>query len=377
MNELIKISKELSPGERGEQVCFDSGAPGPGELELINRHSRRKLSAAEVFVFSVVLCDNEIDRDFERFTIDALRGLSHLFVGKTGIFDHSMKGRDQLARIFSCRVEEEPGRLTAAGEPYHRLKARAYLPRIAKNEEIILEIDAGIKKEVSVGCAVRSSVCSVCGVSRQAGGCSHIPGREYSVEGKTVLCHTLLGDPADAFEWSFVAVPAQRGAGVVKSFAPAEQAAPSSAGESEDPSTSVPKERAGAAQPAGQASPQDSGVGGIALSTLKKALSAGGSITREQGAALLCHLQELEKAAALGTEYRKSLQQEILRLCALCHPELSGETMKSVVEGLPVPELQRLRDAYLASADKILPSAVQLPMKSSSEEQQSNQKFMI
>ena len=30
------------------------------------------------------------------------------------------------------------------------------------------------------------------------------------------VCHTVLDQPSDAYEWSFVAVPSQRAAGVVK-----------------------------------------------------------------------------------------------------------------------------------------------------------------
>ena len=70
-----------------------SGAPTPQELELINNYTVKPLSADEVYTFGIVLCDNEIDRDFERFDIPALEKLAELFVGKTGIFDHSMSGR--------------------------------------------------------------------------------------------------------------------------------------------------------------------------------------------------------------------------------------------------------------------------------------------
>ena len=35
------------------------------DLELINKLTRRKLSEDEVYVFSLVLCDNDIDRDYE------------------------------------------------------------------------------------------------------------------------------------------------------------------------------------------------------------------------------------------------------------------------------------------------------------------------
>lgn len=93
-----------------------SGAPTPQELELINNYTVKPLSADEVYTFGIVLCDNEIDRDFERFDIPALEKLAELFVGKTGIFDHSMSGRDQTARIFSCRVETDESKVTSAGE---------------------------------------------------------------------------------------------------------------------------------------------------------------------------------------------------------------------------------------------------------------------
>ena len=46
-----------------------------GEIDIINNFTRRKLAPEEVFVFSLVLCDNEIDRDHERFSEDALKKL--------------------------------------------------------------------------------------------------------------------------------------------------------------------------------------------------------------------------------------------------------------------------------------------------------------
>lgn len=196
-----------------------SGAPTPQELELINSYTVKPLKAEEVYTFGIVLCDNEIDRDFERFDIPALEKLTGLFVGKTGIFDHSMSGRDQTARIFSCRVETDENKVTSAGEKYTKLCARAYMPRSEKNAALIEEIDAGIKKETSVGCSVGRSVCSVCGKDGRTEPCAHIKGREYG--GK--LCHRILCDPTDAYEWSFVAVPAQPAAGVTKSYRADEQ----------------------------------------------------------------------------------------------------------------------------------------------------------
>ncbi len=191
--------------------------PNEQELKEINTYTRRSFSADEVYAFSVVLCDNEVDRDFERFTEKALEGLAELFKGVTGIFDHSHKSENQCARIFSCKAERVAGRKNSLGEPYCRLFARAYMPKSDKASELMLQIDAGIKKEVSVGCSMASSTCSVCG--KPAGFCTHVKGRHYKNSlGVRKLCFFELSEPKDAYEWSFVAVPAQPGAGVVKSF---------------------------------------------------------------------------------------------------------------------------------------------------------------
>lgn len=187
------------------------------QLELINRHTRQPLSGEDVFCFNVVLCDNDIDRDFECFTEESLQKLGELFIGKTGIFDHSQKGRDQCARIFDCVTERISGQKTADGRDYIRLKASAYMPKTDENRSLITEINAGIKKEVSVGCRCEEKVCSICG--KPAGACAHRKGIFYKSRGVKKLCYFELKNPSDAYEWSFVAVPAQPKAGVVKSFA--------------------------------------------------------------------------------------------------------------------------------------------------------------
>ena len=186
-----------------EEARVQTGVPTAEDLELIGQYTRRTLAAEEVYTFPVILCDNDIDRDGERFSVPALEKLAQLFVGRTGIFDHDPKGKNQTARIYRCQVERQEGKQTAAGEPYHCLRASAYLLRTAGNQDLIREIDGGIKKEVSVGCSVGRAVCSICGADRRKDPCHHRPGEIY--EGK--ICHVVLEDPTDAYEWSFVAVP--------------------------------------------------------------------------------------------------------------------------------------------------------------------------
>ena len=184
------------------------------ELARINQFAKAELTAADVYVFSVRLCDNEVDRDFERFEEAALEKLGELFVGKSGLFDHQWSAEGQTARIYRTEVIREPAVKTQAGDCGCWLKAWAYMLRTEKNQDLIAEIEGGIKKEVSVGCSVARSACSICGAS--GGSCEHVKGQYYG--GK--LCYFQLEDPTDAYEWSFVAVPAQRRAGVVKRFGP-------------------------------------------------------------------------------------------------------------------------------------------------------------
>lgn len=183
-------------------------------LEKLNRFARARVTADEVYTFPIVLCDNEIDRDGERFSISALEKLAELFVGKTGIFDHNPKGENQTARIFDCEVKTDASKTASTGEAYTYLCAKAYMMRTPKTADLIAEIDGGIKKEVSVGCSVKSKICSICGADQNENPCGHIKGAYYG--GK--LCSVILDLPEDAYEWSFVAIPAQKNAGVTKKF---------------------------------------------------------------------------------------------------------------------------------------------------------------
>ena len=89
----MEIKKEAGLG-RGPQV-------DRRELEQIHQFSRKELTAEEVYTFSVRLCDNEIDRDGERFSPQALETLAEKFVGKSGIFDHDWSARGQTCLLYT------------------------------------------------------------------------------------------------------------------------------------------------------------------------------------------------------------------------------------------------------------------------------------
>ena len=181
-------------------------APTAVDMGLINAQSIRELKAEEVFRFRIAACDNQVDRDFECFSDAALEALSKLFVGRTVLSDHRWSSSGQMARVYAAAVEKESG--------VSRLILSCYMLRNDAAAPTIDAIEAGILREVSVGVAVKTATCSICGTDKAHGYCEHRPGKAYD----GTLCTVELGDPADAYEVSFVAVPAQREAGVGKSY---------------------------------------------------------------------------------------------------------------------------------------------------------------
>lgn len=178
------------------------------ELAQINRYTMRELGEEDVFTFRLAACDNQVDRDKERFSDETLEGLAGLYPGKPVLLDHNWSAKDQYARVYAAHVEADGVR-----ESVKRLILRCYAPRLSVTRNYIEAIETGLKKECSVGVAVERTLCSICGEDYYEGGCLHTRGQEYNGQ----RCHVVLDGAADAYEVSLVAVPAQREAGVVKS----------------------------------------------------------------------------------------------------------------------------------------------------------------
>jgi hypothetical protein len=106
--------------------------------------------------------------------------------------------------------------------------------KTASNADLITEIKGGIKKEGSVGCSVNHVYCSICGTDNAKSYCRHWPGKSYDKEGGAQICTFTLDGGRDAYEFSLVAVPAQKAAGVSKSYTGETAYEPEDAGEAPD-----------------------------------------------------------------------------------------------------------------------------------------------
>lgn len=278
--------------QKGTQVA-SSAVATEAQLEAINAQAKATLTADQVYVFSLRLCDDQVDRDMERFDRAALPELAKMFIGKTGIVDHHWSTDAQVARIFETRVVCEDG--------ISYIKAWAYIRRGGQAEEVIADIEAGIKKEVSVGCAMGQAVCSVCG--GEYGSCGHQKGEQYDGQ----ICHVILREPMDAYEFSFVAVPAQRAAGVIKAARGSR--------------------------------------------TLK-------DLAEEFGAQ--AEYRTLYVQAQLGRDYEKQLQNEVVRLMLSLDMGVEEPVLRSIAGKISTSELQQLKFALEERMKEYFPVQTQL-----------------
>ena len=292
---------------KGTEVT-GGGQPTAVQLEAINALAKTRLNGEQVYVFSVRLCDDQVDRDHERFDTEALAGLARLFIGKTGILDHQWSAGNQVARIFETEVVRE--------DRVSYIKAWAYIRRGGRAEELIADIEAGILKEVSVGCAMGMAVCSVCG--SEYGTCGHRKGEHYDGQ----LCCAILREPMDAYEFSFVAVPAQREAGVLKALG-----------------------------------------GGKSLKELADEFGAQGEY------------RAMFKEAQLGRQYAKQLQDDVVRLCLSLELGVAEPVLRSVFGHAAGEDLLAVKAALETRLAESMPMMCQLLPGQRAEEVESG--FLI
>ena len=279
-----------------------SGAPDAGQLEKINRLTKGTVAAEEVYVFSVRLCDDQVDRDDERFSEACIRELAALFIGRTGIMDHAWSAEKQVARIFDTEV------LTEGGATY--LKGWAYMLRGEETDGLIRQIEGGIKKEVSIGCAVKRKMCSICG--EEYGACAHVKGETYGME----RCAAVLCEAVDAYEFSFVAVPAQKEAGVLKK-------------------------------------------------------QTGSGLTLDEIA-----MKRLQKDAELGKAYREELTLRARRAAMLLELGLDDGLLKRIARGMAAEDLKALAEGLERKTAELFAPAPQMTVEKETAREQ-NSAFLI
>lgn len=147
----------------------------------------------DYYVFKIILCNNDVDKDHDKFSIQALYQIRDMAIGKNGILDTMPNNKSNIARIFDCSVEYDKGKTTIDGEPLLYVQAYAFLDKRISDGcgAIAQKIKEGFYNEVSVGCSIYKSHKESFFDSEFA--------LEYEI--------TVIDSISDLYEWSIVQKP--------------------------------------------------------------------------------------------------------------------------------------------------------------------------
>ncbi|HOD51041.1 MAG TPA: hypothetical protein PLJ71_03855 [Candidatus Hydrogenedentes bacterium] len=164
-------------------------------LEEVNSFTLRPLSHEEFAVFTLDLCNNQIDRHFSRFPEDELARINALVPGRPLMERHDVRGSLPRGTFFRSQLHRDEDRLS--------VRPDVYVLRTKDNQDFILNIEGGVYRETSIGFSFRKPECSACGKDLRT--CDHVPGRSYN----SALCHCVLRDVLEVIEGSVVASGSQ------------------------------------------------------------------------------------------------------------------------------------------------------------------------
>lgn len=200
--------KALVQGLIGKDIDIEQ------EMEKVNRHTIEPLKPEDVYLFEIELCDNDVDRVYDKMTDSFLEQIANNIVGVTGLKDHDWSSDNQISRLYDASVviDSKPNSL---GETRKYVLGRAYT--LSKYKDYIDKIKSGLLKESSIAFKSVNDTCSICGepMIKDSGDIGHCKNGHVAgdmIDGK--LCYNSINELADVMEWSLVAVPCQHKAGI-------------------------------------------------------------------------------------------------------------------------------------------------------------------
>lgn len=187
---------EMEPFEFSQRgAVTGTGDDTLDRMESVNRYALRPLQPEDIAVFTLDLCNNQVDRHFSRFPEEELERVNALTPGRPLMERHDMTGSLPRGTFFRSRLHRE-------GE-HVSVRPEVYVLRSAGNRDFILNIEGGVYRETSIGFSFRRPECSVCGKDLRT--CAHVPGRSYG--GKP--CHFVMRGVVEVLEGSVVPAGSQ------------------------------------------------------------------------------------------------------------------------------------------------------------------------
>jgi len=182
-----------------------SGSDANADLVAdVNKFTLRPLTRDEFAVFTMDLCNNQVDAHYSRFPLDELESINDMVPGRPFMERHDTKGTLPRGTFFRSGLHEEPD-----GE-YVSVRPDVYILHTEDNRALIANIEGGVYRATSIGFSFMRPECSIC--HKDIRTCDHVPGRRYAEES----CHYIMHDVVSVLEGSVV-FSASQGTGFVAS----------------------------------------------------------------------------------------------------------------------------------------------------------------
>ncbi len=171
-------------------------------LNDVNKFTLRPLDRDEFAVFTMDLCNNQIDAHYSRFPLDELESINKMVPGRPFMERHDTKGTLPRGTFFRSRLHED------AAREYLSVRPDVYILHTEDNRGLIANIEGGVYRATSIGFSFMHPECSIC--HKDIRTCDHVPGRTYGEES----CHYVMHDVVSVLEGSVV-FSASQGTGFV------------------------------------------------------------------------------------------------------------------------------------------------------------------
>lgn len=208
------FSVEMSPYVKITGVELrENNQPTEEELPKIKKHYK-KANTENVAVFELSFCNTIPDRQDDIFTDTSIDTLVRTVVGKQLINGHDTE-KDAIGKIFDSYVKNVDY-VGEDGKEYKDIKTgfiKVYIPKIKRLENVIEDLETGMKEFTSPGFTIEKVVCSICGKDYLHSDCEHIKGRVYDGQ----KCYTIL-EAKECAEVSLVYLGAQYYSQIVKNL---------------------------------------------------------------------------------------------------------------------------------------------------------------
>ncbi|MBI1389271.1 MAG: hypothetical protein GC154_12570 [bacterium] len=205
MDETMAGAPAMEMTRACQKPAFTGDAPSEDDMALINRLAASPLRADQVYVRAMLICSTQpCESDGCQFTPEALEQIASIIVGRSVLPGHNRQSLP-LARFFKAEV-------TRAPEDGEAMFVRAWfywLRGVSGARDLLLNVDGGIYREVSLAWKFNAWRCSICGQAN--GRCSHRPGEAY----QGARCYRLIDRVTEVLEGSLVYKSADRGTNIV------------------------------------------------------------------------------------------------------------------------------------------------------------------